>query len=889
MQKITRKNNLLVFFGIFLVGLLFVPLSMSPILAQDSVIPAWIKNNAGWWATGVISETEFVNAIEFLIKENIIQVNASQTSETSQGVPGWVKNTAGWWATDVISETEFVNAIEFLIKNGIINIESTKSPESIAEMWVNGDINDDEFLVNVDQMIENDVITVQSDSITKTSQLPDWLVNNAGWWAARIFTNSDFDFDPGYVKEKIFPCDEWTNAYGCIPITYNSYGYRGNEFEKEKSDNTFRIFTVGGSTTFGIGVADDETWPAHLQLIVDEKITDKKIEVINFAINMAGAEIEYSAIKNDIIPLEPDLVIMFDGWNEKHKPIEESIGVWESACKLGKNEGFDVIIVIQPLPTIGQRVLTDQETTNASTNPYLLFSYLERSQQYVNAFEELDEVCTKTADFRRIFDYVQEPVFYDYGHTVSFGNKMIAENVFSVISPIYFGQTYSVIHNNLEFFNNSEPGTSVVYAVGSDLSGKNFDNLNLQNAVFDNANLSNTSFKNANIDGARFVFANLDNSNLFERTDLSNINLAGADLSNMNLKGKNLTDTVLTVANFTDTTLTGVDLSGANLSFVDLSKNDLTGTSLSDAILYRTNLSGMDLRDIILDNANFRYTILSESKLPDSPLVNNNFDYALLDNINFAGKNLSGSSFHFVKLDGSDMQNTDLRKAKFVQVDFTKAKNKSLVGADLSEASFAHANLSGVNLSDVILKYTNFWNADLSGVDFTVTDSVTEGMTFIESNLYNANFEGVNLSPKQQYTTIFKDKAYLISDEAQSAEAEKNIWENLFDVVNLGHILITSTEARGNDLAVNYISFNSFSKADLKNANFKNASLWNVNFYLADLANADLSGADLRNAFLSEADLSNANLDGANLDGALLDNAILTGANLKCINHPICD
>ncbi|MDC0168999.1 hypothetical protein OAI77_05120 [Candidatus Nitrosopelagicus sp.] len=31
----------------------------------------------------------------------------------AESVPNWVKNTAGWWATDVISETEFVNAIEF--------------------------------------------------------------------------------------------------------------------------------------------------------------------------------------------------------------------------------------------------------------------------------------------------------------------------------------------------------------------------------------------------------------------------------------------------------------------------------------------------------------------------------------------------------------------------------------------------------------------------------------------------------------------------------------------------------------------------------------------------------------------------------------------------------
>ena len=42
----------------------------------------------------------------------------------AQSVPDWVKNTAGWWATDAISETEFVNAISFLVNVGIINIES---------------------------------------------------------------------------------------------------------------------------------------------------------------------------------------------------------------------------------------------------------------------------------------------------------------------------------------------------------------------------------------------------------------------------------------------------------------------------------------------------------------------------------------------------------------------------------------------------------------------------------------------------------------------------------------------------------------------------------------------------------------------------------------------
>jgi uncharacterized protein YjbI with pentapeptide repeats len=102
---------------------------MIPSAFAESV-PDWVKNTAGWWATDQISETEFVNAVEFLVKESIIQVNVSQTSETSDGVPDWVKNTAGWWATDQISETEFVNAIKFLIESGIINISSYNCDQS---------------------------------------------------------------------------------------------------------------------------------------------------------------------------------------------------------------------------------------------------------------------------------------------------------------------------------------------------------------------------------------------------------------------------------------------------------------------------------------------------------------------------------------------------------------------------------------------------------------------------------------------------------------------------------------------------------------------------------------------------------------------------------------
>ncbi len=36
-------------------------------------IPSWIKNNAEWWAAGQIDDDSFIQGIQFLIKEGIIQ------------------------------------------------------------------------------------------------------------------------------------------------------------------------------------------------------------------------------------------------------------------------------------------------------------------------------------------------------------------------------------------------------------------------------------------------------------------------------------------------------------------------------------------------------------------------------------------------------------------------------------------------------------------------------------------------------------------------------------------------------------------------------------------------------------------------------------------------
>jgi len=51
---------------------------------EERTIPSWIKNNAGWWSAGKISDEDFLSGIKYLIENSIIKVNAPTNSELVQ-------------------------------------------------------------------------------------------------------------------------------------------------------------------------------------------------------------------------------------------------------------------------------------------------------------------------------------------------------------------------------------------------------------------------------------------------------------------------------------------------------------------------------------------------------------------------------------------------------------------------------------------------------------------------------------------------------------------------------------------------------------------------------------------------------------------------------------
>ena len=185
---------LLSFLVVSLVGILIVPVVSS----QETLVPAWIKNNAGWWAEDKISDSAFLQGIQYLIKEGIMVIPSTETSESSrsQEVPAWIKNNAGWWAEDKISEVEFVNAIQYLIKHGII-------------------------IVNDGSLCVNDLSEIFGDS--------------------NIVVQDICDSHESSEYTELVPFAERSNL--------NSLGFRGAEFSEIKPSDTYRVFMVDRKST----------------------------------------------------------------------------------------------------------------------------------------------------------------------------------------------------------------------------------------------------------------------------------------------------------------------------------------------------------------------------------------------------------------------------------------------------------------------------------------------------------------------------------------------------------------------------------------------------------------------------------------------------------------
>ena len=310
---------------------------------------------------------------------------------------------------------------------------------------------------------------------------------------SQVFEN----YDPKITKQVCLDLHAKPERYDVIrleppnhhspTLNINSEGFRGPEIFKDKPNGVYRIFVIGGSTTFGVGATSDETTiSGFLQKNFDEYNLNFRVEVINAGIEAAYSSTEAYYIKNTLLEFEPDLIIVYGGWNDSSDvsiverinttdfdirqllfyrtpwfiyeriigyPDREEVfsnqnedffpkrvDVWKNnwldICKLSKESKFKTIVTVQPIVGTGNKILTSYESSLIQNQPIEHNFGITGLNEFVKVLNELERECYATADLRSVFDGISEPIYFDLGHMSDFGNKLVAQKLFELSLPI---------------------------------------------------------------------------------------------------------------------------------------------------------------------------------------------------------------------------------------------------------------------------------------------------------------------------------------------------------------------------------------------------------------------------------------------------------------------
>jgi tetratricopeptide (TPR) repeat protein len=86
-------------------------------------------------------------------------------------------------------------------------------------------------------------------------------------------------------------------------------------FQREKGDNSYRVFCIGGSTTYGRPYDDPESFCGWLRAYLNAADPARDWEIIN-AGGVGYASYRVTRLMNELVQYQPDLFIVYSGQNE---------------------------------------------------------------------------------------------------------------------------------------------------------------------------------------------------------------------------------------------------------------------------------------------------------------------------------------------------------------------------------------------------------------------------------------------------------------------------------------------------------------------------------------------------------------------------------------------
>lgn len=104
----------------------------------------------------------------------------------------------------------------------------------------------------------------------------------------------------------------WTNS------TVSSQGLNDRYFSLVKPAGIYRIAVVGDSTSFGVKVGSQNSFPKVLESLLNSN--GEKFEVMNFSVSGYNTSQESELIQSKVIGFQPDMIILVYCGNDTHLP-----------------------------------------------------------------------------------------------------------------------------------------------------------------------------------------------------------------------------------------------------------------------------------------------------------------------------------------------------------------------------------------------------------------------------------------------------------------------------------------------------------------------------------------------------------------------------------------
>ena len=175
--------------------------------SNDLKIPAWIKNNAGWWSEGVIKDSTFIDGIQYMVDNLIITIPEQGNSNFLKVEPSQVypPNHSRGISEVILSGKLKVERVgydmilEITRPDGQVDILRSKITNGNYELIYNVGIDHPvgKYSIIGKYPIGNIEIGPSSFNLKQNNDkdsvlIPIWVKNNADWWSNDIISDEEF-------------------------------------------------------------------------------------------------------------------------------------------------------------------------------------------------------------------------------------------------------------------------------------------------------------------------------------------------------------------------------------------------------------------------------------------------------------------------------------------------------------------------------------------------------------------------------------------------------------------------------------------------------------------------------------------------------------------------